>query len=125
LGNNDRNFVWNFNHQNSYIYISAGRRAGGQAGRKVFWWTRARLGSPTSLHNKRVRPSKNEPQQQGISYLEREREGVREAEGWGSRSSIFKVRLGLGEIEGRERADNKNPEQNDDQKLEVPLYAIT
>jgi hypothetical protein len=31
------------------------------------------------LYNKRVRPTKNEPQQ-GISYLEREREGVREGE---------------------------------------------
>jgi hypothetical protein len=30
------------------------------------------------LYNKRVRPNKNEPEQQGISYLEREREGVRE-----------------------------------------------
>jgi hypothetical protein len=30
------------------------------------------------LCNKRVRPTKNKPQQQGISYLEREREGVRE-----------------------------------------------
>ena len=30
------------------------------------------------LYNKTVRPTKNEPQQQGISYLEREREGVRE-----------------------------------------------
>jgi len=29
----------------------------------------------SSLYNKRVRPTKNEPQQ-GISYLEREREGV-------------------------------------------------
>ncbi len=39
------------------------------------------LGTSYLLYNKRVRPSKNEPQQ-GISYLEREREGVREAEGW-------------------------------------------
>ncbi len=30
-----------------------------------------------NLYNKRVRPTKKEPQQQGISYLEREREGVR------------------------------------------------
>jgi hypothetical protein len=29
----------------------------------------------------RADPSKNEPQQQGISYLERERDGVRETEG--------------------------------------------
>jgi hypothetical protein len=63
----------------------------------VFWWTRARLGSPTSLHKKRVCPSKNEPQQQGISYLERGRERVREIKWWGSKSSIFKVMLGLGE----------------------------
>ncbi len=27
------------------------------------------------LYNKRASPTKNEPQQQGISYLEREREG--------------------------------------------------
>jgi hypothetical protein len=47
------------------------------------------------LYNKRACPTKNEPQQQKISYLEREKEGcVREREGWG----IFKVRLGLGEI---------------------------
>ncbi len=32
------------------------------------------------LYNKRVRPTKNEPQQR-ISYLEREREGVRESQG--------------------------------------------
>jgi hypothetical protein len=34
-----------------------------------------------NLYNKRACPTKNEPQQ-GISYLEREREGVREREGW-------------------------------------------
>jgi hypothetical protein len=48
---------------------------------------------------------KNEPQQQGIFYLEREREGVRERErgagGWADhQAGIFKVRLSLGEIEG-------------------------
>jgi hypothetical protein len=31
-----------------------------------------------NLYNKRVRPTKNESQQQGIYYLEREREGERE-----------------------------------------------
>ncbi len=36
------------------------------------------------LYNKRVRPTKNEPQQ-GISYLEREREGVREKKGQAGR----------------------------------------
>jgi hypothetical protein len=36
------------------------------------------------FYNIRVRPTKNEPLQQGISYLERER---------------FKVRLGLGDID--------------------------
>ena len=47
------------------------------------------------LYNKRVRPTKNEPQQ-GISYLERAREGCeRERGGWMG----FKVRLGLGGIE--------------------------
>jgi hypothetical protein len=30
------------------------------------------------LYNKRVRPTKNEPQQQRISYVEREKEGVKE-----------------------------------------------
>jgi hypothetical protein len=47
------------------------------------------------LYNKRVCPIKNEPQQQGISYLEREREGVRERGGRaGQQAGIFKVRLG-------------------------------
>ncbi len=32
------------------------------------------------LYNKRVRPPKNEPQLQGISYVEREREWMRERE---------------------------------------------
>ncbi len=36
---------------------------------------------PHNLYNKRACPTKNQPQQ-GISYLEREREGVREREGW-------------------------------------------
>jgi hypothetical protein len=46
-----------------------------------------------NLYNKRVCPTKNEPQQ-GISYLEREREGVRErgAGGWaGQQPGTFKV----------------------------------
>jgi hypothetical protein len=56
-------------------------------------------------NNKRVCPTKNEPQQQGISYLESERKGVRERERGGpaGQAGIFKVRLGLGEIEGRDR----------------------
>jgi hypothetical protein len=33
-----------------------------------------------NLYNKRVSPTKNNSQQQGISYLEREREGVRQKE---------------------------------------------
>ncbi len=38
------------------------------------------------LYNKRVCPTKNEPKQLGISYLEREREGPRgEREGGGER----------------------------------------
>jgi hypothetical protein len=32
------------------------------------------------LYNKRVCPTKYEPQQQGMSLMEREREGVREKE---------------------------------------------
>jgi hypothetical protein len=58
------------------------------------------------LYNKRVRPTKNEPRQQGITYLEREREGVRERGGKrergnraGQQVGIFKVRLGLVEIQ--------------------------
>ncbi len=43
---------------------------------KLFKLTITKL--PSHLYNKRVRPTKNEPQQQGISYREREREGVRE-----------------------------------------------
>jgi hypothetical protein len=66
------------------------------------------------LYNKRVCPIKNEPQQ-GISYLEREREGVGGREGWegvrdrgvggwvGQQAGILKVYLGLGEIERRDR----------------------
>ncbi len=53
----------------------------------------------------RVCLTKNEPQQQGISYMEREMEG-----GWGERGGglrvsrqAFKVRLGLGEKEGRDQ----------------------
>jgi hypothetical protein len=44
---------------------------------------------------------KNEPQQQGIPYLEREKEGVRKTKG--SAGKISKVRLVLGEIEGTDR----------------------
>ncbi len=49
------------------------------------------------LYNKRVCPTKKEPQQQGILYLEIEREGVREGGGGlaGQQAVIFKVRLGL------------------------------
>jgi hypothetical protein len=53
------------------------------------------------LYNNGVCPSKNEPQQQGIPYLEREKEGVRETKV--SAGKIFKVRLVLGEIEGKDR----------------------
>jgi hypothetical protein len=57
------------------------------------------------LYNKRACPTKNEPQQ-GISYMERERAGLRErGAGWqaGQQAGIFKVMLGLGVIEGRNR----------------------
>jgi hypothetical protein len=59
------------------------------------------------IYNKRVCPSKNEPQQQGISFLERGR-GERERDGRAGRraeehfsrqAGICKVRLGLGDIE--------------------------
>jgi hypothetical protein len=61
-----------------------------------------------NLYNKRFRPTKNEPQQQGISYLEREREGAvvrqREGQAGGLAAGIFKVRFGRDrEIEGRDR----------------------
>jgi hypothetical protein len=46
-----------------------------------------KCGLISHLHNKRVHPTQNEPQQQGISYLEREREGVREREGQLGRSA--------------------------------------
>jgi hypothetical protein len=63
----------------------------------------------SNLYNKCVQRTKNEPQQ-GISYLERAREGagVREREGWvaGQQAVIFKMRLGLGETE-RRRHRNK------------------
>ncbi len=50
--------------------------------------------------NKSVRPTKNESQQQGISYLDREREGVRERGVWaGQKAGIYKVKLSLGQIE--------------------------
>ncbi len=48
-----------------------------------------------NLYNKRVCPTKNEPQQ-GISYLERARAGgeggEREGGGWAGQQVIFKVR---------------------------------
>ncbi len=55
----------------------------------------------SNLYNKRVRPTKKEPQQQGISYLEIQREGVREGGGGraGQQAVIFKVKLGLWETE--------------------------
>jgi hypothetical protein len=47
------------------------------------------------LYNKRVRPTKNEPQQQVVSYLKREREGVRERKRAGggqvSRQAYFRL----------------------------------
>ncbi len=59
------------------------------------------------LYNKRVCPNKNEPQQQGISYLERETKGVRERErvgGGGSgpagrQAGRLKVRVSFGDKE--------------------------
>ena len=53
-----------------------------------------------NLYNKRVRPSKNEPQQ-GISYLERVREGGERKRGWeGQQAVIFKVRVRFGRDRG-------------------------
>ncbi len=47
------------------------------------------------LYNKRVRPTKNEPQKQVISYLEREGGAERERGSWaGQQSVIFQGRLG-------------------------------
>jgi len=45
------------------------------------------LSTKYHLYNKRVCPTKNEPQLQGISYLEREREEVREKEEQAGRSA--------------------------------------
>jgi hypothetical protein len=45
-----------------------------------------------SLYNKRVCPIKNEPQQQGISYLAREREGVRERDLRAGRSAARHIK---------------------------------
>jgi hypothetical protein len=62
----------------------------------------------SSLIYKSQCPTKfDPPRPQGISYLEREREGIkererereREREGRGQQACIFKVRLGLGKIE--------------------------
>jgi hypothetical protein len=52
------------------------------------------------LYNKRACPTKNEPQQQEISNLKRERERGGRA---GQQAGIFKVRLGLGEIQKIQR----------------------
>jgi hypothetical protein len=51
----------------------------------------------TNLYNRRACPTKNKPQQQEISYLTRERGAGRQV----SRQEY--LRLGLGEIEGRDR----------------------
>jgi hypothetical protein len=74
---------------------------------------------------KRVCPTKIEHQQQDISYLEREREGG-DREGhaggrWvGQQAGIFKVRIGLGEIEGRDR-DTRDRETNKQRDIETEL----
>ena len=49
---------------------------------------------------KKVCPIKTEPQQQGIFYLKKRAWLGGQA---GQQGGIFKVRLGLGEIEGRNR----------------------
>jgi hypothetical protein len=64
----------------------------------------------SNLYNKIVCSTKNESQQQGIYYLQREREGVRERERAclaGQQAGMFKVRLGLVEIGGRDRDKEK------------------
>jgi hypothetical protein len=48
-----------------------------------------------NLYNKRACPTKNEPQQ-GISYLERERAGVRDREGLAGRQVSRQAYLRLG-----------------------------
>ena len=88
---------------------------------------------------KKFFPTKNEPQQQGISYLERERErGQIERARWaGQQAGIFKVRLGLEDSnrgdrqryreiqrdretqKQRDRVNNKNPEQSQVAKLVI------
>jgi hypothetical protein len=55
-----------------------------------------------NIYYKRVCSTKKEPQQQGISYLEREREWVREREG--QVGGQVRIRFGRDrEIEGRDR----------------------
>ncbi len=91
------------------------------------------------LYNKRVCPTKNEPQQ-GISYTEREKEEVweREKGQWaGQQAGIFKVRFGRDredrgkrkrDIEAKkqiDRAGNKNPEQSRETQLVYHQFGIT
>ena len=60
-----------------------------------------------NLYNKQVCPSKNEPQQQGTSYLEREREGARERER-GRRAGRSAGRHIKGKVRfGRDRGDRQ------------------
>ncbi len=59
------------------------------------------------LYNERVRPTKNEPQQQGISYLEREREGVRERGGWPGRSAGRHIQGKVRFVSDRDRDKEK------------------
>jgi hypothetical protein len=86
----------------------------------------------TYLYNKRARPTKNEPQQ-GISYLEREREGwdrerkeVRERERWasGSVGRIFKVRFGRKrEKEGKDRDIEIHTNKETELTIKIPSKA--
>jgi hypothetical protein len=59
-----------------------------------------------NLYNKRVRLSKNEPQQQGISYLEREGEGGGGDRGVGERVSL-QAYLRLGWVWERYREEKE------------------
>jgi hypothetical protein len=55
-----------------------------------------------NLNKNRDCPTKNGQQQQGISYLGRWACGQA-----GQQAGIFKIRLGLGEIEGRDRGERQ------------------
>jgi hypothetical protein len=75
------------------------------------------------LYNKRVCPTKNEPQQ-GISYLEREREGVRESERCGrvSRQAYLRFSRDRGERQ-RYREIERHRNKETELTIKIPSKA--